>query len=87
MKTMNYALIKAEQKIRVLVLYKWVPSLFWVSPACTLLAFIKVTLTSLNRYLYSYFEKGCRNEEKVHATIPNTVPDTVAVESTFVAFL
>ena len=43
--------------------------------------------------VYSYFEKGCR--KKVHATIPKgnmgydqyTVPDTVAVEPTFVAFL
>ena len=43
--------------------------------------------------VYSYFEKGCR--KNVHATIPKgnmgyeqyTVPDTVAVESTFVAFL
>ena len=43
--------------------------------------------------LYSYFEKGCR--ENVHAKTPKgnmgyvqyTVPDTVAVEPTFVAFL
>ena len=43
--------------------------------------------------IYSYFEKGCR--KNVHATIPKgnmgyeqyAVPDTVAVESTFVAFL
>ena len=43
--------------------------------------------------VYSYFEKGCR--KNVHATIPKgnmgydqyTVPDTVAVEPTFVAFL
>ena len=42
---------------------------------------------------YSYFEKGCR--KNVHATIPRgnmgyvqyTVPDTVVVEPTFVAFL
>ena len=42
---------------------------------------------------YSYFEKGCR-KRNVHATIPKgnmgydqyTVPDTVAVEPTFVAF-
>ena len=48
-----------------------------------------VLLTSL----YSYFEKGCR--KNVHATIPKgnmgydqyTVPDTVAVEPTFVTFL
>ena len=41
---------------------------------------------------YSYFEKGCR--KNVHATIPRgnmgyvqyTVPDTVVVEPTFVAF-
>ena len=41
----------------------------------------------------SYFEKGCR--KNVHAAIPQgdmgydqyTVPDTVAVEPTFVAFL
>ena len=44
-------------------------------------------------HVYSYFEKGC--EKNVHATIPKgnmgydeyTVPDTVAVELTFVAFL
>ena len=43
--------------------------------------------------MYSYFEKGCR--KNVYATIPRgnmgyvqyTVPDTVAVEPTFVAFL
>ena len=43
--------------------------------------------------LYSYFEKGCG--KNVHATIPQgdmgydqyTVPDTVAVEPTFIAFL
>ena len=43
--------------------------------------------------VYSYFEKGCR--KNVQATIPKgnmgydqyTVPDTVAVEPTFVAFL
>ena len=43
--------------------------------------------------IYSYFEKGCR--KNVHATIPKgnmgyeqyAVPDTVAVEPTFVAFL
>ena len=42
---------------------------------------------------YSYFEKGCW--KNVHTTIPKgnmgydqyTVPDTVAVEPTFVAFL
>jgi len=42
---------------------------------------------------YSYFENGCR--KNVHATIPEgnmgydqyTVPDTVAVKPTFVAFL
>ena len=45
------------------------------------------------RIIYSYFEKGCR--KNVHATIPRgsmgyvqyAVPDTVAVEPTFVAFL
>ena len=43
-------------------------------------------------HVYSYFEQGCR--QNVHATIPKdmgyvqyTVPDTVAVEPTFVAFL
>ena len=44
--------------------------------------------------IYSYFEKGCR-KKCVHATIPKgnmgydqyTVPDTVPVEPTFVAFL
>ena len=44
-------------------------------------------------HIYSYFEKGCR--KFVHATVPKgnmgyvqyTVPDTVAVEPTFVAFL
>ena len=44
-------------------------------------------------FIYSYFEKGCR--KKVHATIPKgnmgydqyTVPDTVAVEPSFVVFL
>ena len=44
-------------------------------------------------FIYSYFEKGCR--KNVHPTIPKgnmgydqyTVPDTVAVEPTFVAFL
>ena len=43
--------------------------------------------------VYSYFEKGCR--KNLHATIPKdnmgydqyTVPDTVAVEPTFFAFL
>ena len=43
--------------------------------------------------VYSYFEKGC--PKNVYATIPRgnmryvqyTVPDTVAVEPTFVAFL
>ena len=43
--------------------------------------------------MYSYLEKGCR--KNVHATIPKgnmgyyqyTVPDTVAVEPTFIAFL
>ena len=43
--------------------------------------------------VYSYFEKGCR--KNVHATIPTgnmgyvqyAVPDTVAVEPTFVAVL
>ena len=47
----------------------------------------------INIYIYSYFEKGCR--KFVHATVPKgnmgyvqyTVPDTVAVEPTFVAFL
>ena len=42
---------------------------------------------------YSYFKKGCR--KNVHSTIPKgnmgydqyTVPDTEAVEPTFVAFL
>ena len=42
---------------------------------------------------YSYFERGCR--KNVHATIPEgnmgydqyTVPDTVTVKPTFVAFL
>ena len=50
---------------------------------------MKICLISL----CSYFEKGCR--KNVHATIPQgdmgydqyTVPDTVAVEPTFVAFL
>ena len=44
-------------------------------------------------HVHSYFEKGCR--KNVHATISKgnmgydqcTVPDTVAVEPTFVAFL
>ena len=44
-------------------------------------------------FVYSYFEKGCR--KKLHATIPKgnmgydqyTVPNTVAIEPTFVAFL
>ena len=44
-------------------------------------------------HVYSYFEKGCG--KNVHATIPKdnmgyyqyTVPDTVAVKLTFVAFL
>ena len=44
-------------------------------------------------YVYNYFEKSCR--KNMHATIPKgsmgyvqyTVPDTVAVEPTFVAFL
>ena len=44
-------------------------------------------------YIYSYFEKGCR--KIVHATVPkgnmgyvqSIVPDTVAVEPTFIAFL
>ena len=44
--------------------------------------------------VYSYFEKGCR-KKNVHTTIPKgnmghdqyTVPDTVAVEPTFVALL
>ena len=44
--------------------------------------------------IYSYFEKGCQ-KKKVNATIPKgnmeyvqyAVPDTVAVEPTFVAFL
>ena len=31
MKTMNYVLIKAEQKIRVLVLYNWVPNFTGIS--------------------------------------------------------
>lgn len=31
MKTMNYELIKAEQKIGVLVLYKWVPNFTGIS--------------------------------------------------------
>ena len=46
--------------------------------------------------IYGYFEKGCR--KNVHATIPKgnmgydqytvpDIPDTVAVENTFVAFL
>ena len=43
----------------------------------------------------SYFEKGCRKKVCVHATIPKgkmghdqyTVPDTVAVEPSFVALL
>ena len=47
----------------------------------------------IRRVIYSYFEKGCR--KNVHATIPKgsmgyeqyAVPDTVAVEPTFVAFL
>ena len=56
------------------------------------------SLTNFNLVLtltgtYSYFEKGCR--KNVHATIPRgnmgyvqyTVPDTVVVEPTFVAFL
>ena len=49
--------------------------------------FVKVS------FIYSYFENGCR--KNVHTTIPKcymgyvqyTVPDTVAVEPTFVAFL
>ena len=44
-------------------------------------------------FIYSYFEKGCR--KNVHATIPKgnvgydqySVPDTVAVEPTFVKFI
>ena len=52
--------------------------------------FLKVRLVEA---IYSYFEKGCR--KNVHATIPRgnmgyvqyTVPDTVVVEPTFVAFL
>ena len=44
-------------------------------------------------FVYSYFKKGCR--KNVHSTIPKdnmgydqyTVPDTEAVEPTFVAFL
>ena len=44
-------------------------------------------------FVYSYFEKGCG--KKLHATIPKgnmgydlyTVPNTVAIERTLVAFL
>ena len=46
-------------------------------------------------YIYSDFEKGLGKNTCMHATIPKgnmgyvqyTVPDTVAVEPTFVAFL
>ena len=52
-----------------------------------------VTVPILYTFIYSYFEKGCR--KNVHATIKKgnmgyeqyAVPDTVAVEPTFVAFL
>ena len=51
------------------------------------------SLLALAKSIYSYFEKGCR--KNVHATIPKgnmgydqyTVPDTVAVEPTFIVFL
>ena len=57
----------------------------------TNLYFLRTNLVPCS--VYSYFEKGCR--KTVHATIPKgnmgydqyTVPDTVAVEHTFVAFL
>ena len=57
--------------------------------------FEKMLLPIAKKYIhvYSYFEKGCR--KNVHATIPkgnmgydqNTVPETLAVKPTFVAFL
>ena len=54
---------------------------------------IQSVSSSIHYLVYSYFERGCR--KNVHATIPQgkmgydqyNVPDTAAVEPTFVAFL
>ena len=54
---------------------------------------VLVLLSLLQLREYSYFEKGCRkncvrdNPKGNMAYAQYTVPDTVAVESTFVAFL